>query len=102
MKETDMSQRYRKFKRTWGTYYAYDNVTGNSVNHRHAPNTPRRTTAAAPATPLCFATGGGGACGSSLGIQPAHRWRDLEHGITIPTSNGARPRSRFAPSNMPC
>ncbi len=32
MKETDMSQRYRKFKRTWGTYYAYDNVTGNSVS----------------------------------------------------------------------
>ena len=27
-----MSQRYRKFKRTWGTYYAYDNVTGNSVS----------------------------------------------------------------------
>ena len=34
MKETDMSQRYRKFKRTWGTYYAYDNVTGNSVNQQ--------------------------------------------------------------------
>ena len=27
-----MTQRYRKFKRTWGTYYAYDNVTGNSVS----------------------------------------------------------------------
>ena len=27
----DMSERYRKFKRTWGTYYAYDNFTGNSV-----------------------------------------------------------------------
>jgi len=32
MKETDMTQRYRKFKRTWGMYYAYDNVTGNSVS----------------------------------------------------------------------
>jgi len=27
-----MTQRYRKFKRTWGTYYAYDNFTGNSVS----------------------------------------------------------------------
>jgi len=27
-----MSQRYRKFKRTWGMYYAYDNLTGNSVS----------------------------------------------------------------------
>jgi len=27
-----MAQRYRKFKRTWGMYYAYDNVTGNSVS----------------------------------------------------------------------
>ncbi len=27
-----MSQRYRKFKRSWGTYYAYDSVTGNSVS----------------------------------------------------------------------
>ncbi|HAV63195.1 MAG TPA: hypothetical protein DCY13_12625, partial [Verrucomicrobiales bacterium] len=25
-------QRYRKFKRTWGTFYAYDNLTGNSVS----------------------------------------------------------------------
>ena len=24
-------QRYRKFKRSWGTYYAYDNETGNSI-----------------------------------------------------------------------
>jgi hypothetical protein len=32
MKQQDMPQRYRKFKRTWGTYYAYDNVTGNSVS----------------------------------------------------------------------
>jgi integrase len=30
--KVDMTQRYRKFKRTWGTYYAYDNVTGNSVS----------------------------------------------------------------------
>jgi hypothetical protein len=28
----DMAQRYRKFKRNWGTYYAFDNVTGNSVS----------------------------------------------------------------------
>ena len=27
-----MPQRYRKFKRGWGTFYAYDNVTGNSVS----------------------------------------------------------------------
>ena len=27
-----MSQRYRKFKRGWGTYYAFDNLTGNSVS----------------------------------------------------------------------
>jgi hypothetical protein len=65
-------------------------------------NTPRRTAAAGPATPLCFATGGGGARGSSLGIQQAHRWRDLEYAITIPTSIGVRPRSRFAPSNTSC
>lgn len=26
-----MTQRYRKFKRRWGSYYAYDNLTGNSV-----------------------------------------------------------------------
>jgi len=29
--DTDMTQRYRKFKRAWGSYYAYDNLTGNSV-----------------------------------------------------------------------
>ncbi len=29
--ESDMTQRYRKFKRSWGSYYAYDTVTGNSV-----------------------------------------------------------------------
>ena len=27
-----MSLRYRKFKRTWGMYYAFDTVTGNSVS----------------------------------------------------------------------
>ena len=32
MKVTDMSLRYRKFKRTWGMYYAFDTVTGNSVS----------------------------------------------------------------------
>src|SRR5512135_3758176 len=30
--KVDMPERYRKFKRTWGTYYAYDNHTGNSVS----------------------------------------------------------------------
>jgi 3',5'-cyclic AMP phosphodiesterase CpdA len=30
--KVDMPERYRKFKRTWGTYYAYDNLTGNSVS----------------------------------------------------------------------
>jgi hypothetical protein len=45
------------------------------------PTAPRRTTAAGPAIPLCFATGDGGACGSRSAIQPAHR---------------------FAPSNTPC
>jgi hypothetical protein len=29
--KVDMPERYRKFKRGWGTYYAYDNFTGNSV-----------------------------------------------------------------------
>ncbi len=29
--KVDMPERYRKFKRTWGTYYAYDTLTGNSV-----------------------------------------------------------------------
>ena len=28
----EMKQRYRKFKRTWGTFYAYDNLTGNSIS----------------------------------------------------------------------
>jgi integrase len=28
----DMTQRYRKFKRSWGMWYAFDNVTGNSVS----------------------------------------------------------------------
>ena len=32
MKVTDMTLRYRKFKRTWGMYYAFDTVTGNSVS----------------------------------------------------------------------
>jgi integrase len=31
MKTKDMKERYRKFKRAWGTWYAFDNVTGNSV-----------------------------------------------------------------------
>jgi integrase len=30
--KVDMPERYRKFKRVWGTYYAYDNLTGNSVS----------------------------------------------------------------------
>jgi len=29
--KVDMTQRYRRFKRAWGTYYAYDNATGNSI-----------------------------------------------------------------------
>src|SRR5688500_5123391 len=29
---TGMTQRYRKFKRSWGTWYAFDNQTGNSVS----------------------------------------------------------------------
>src|ERR1017187_4063067 len=32
MKVQDMTQRYRKFKRSWGMWYAFDNVTGNSVS----------------------------------------------------------------------
>src|SRR5450432_3411396 len=32
MKVQDMTQRYRKFQRAWGTWYAFDNVTGNSVS----------------------------------------------------------------------
>jgi hypothetical protein len=27
-----MTQRYRKFKRSWGMWYAFDNATGNSVS----------------------------------------------------------------------
>lgn len=27
-----MTLRYRKFKRSWGMWYAFDNVTGNSVS----------------------------------------------------------------------
>jgi integrase len=30
MKAQDMAQRYRKFKRAWGTWYVFDNATGNS------------------------------------------------------------------------
>jgi hypothetical protein len=32
MKMQDMTQRYRKFKRSWGMWYAFDTVTGNSVS----------------------------------------------------------------------
>jgi hypothetical protein len=32
MKVQDMTQRYRKFKRAWGMWYAFDTVTGNSVS----------------------------------------------------------------------
>jgi hypothetical protein len=32
MKMKDMTQRYRKFKRAWGMWYAFDTVTGNSVS----------------------------------------------------------------------
>jgi len=32
MKTQDMTQRYRKFKRAWGMWYAFDNATGNSVS----------------------------------------------------------------------
>ena len=31
MKTQDMTQRYRKFRRSWGMWYAFDTVTGNSV-----------------------------------------------------------------------
>ena len=31
MKVLDMTPRYRKFRRAWGTWYAFDNATGNSV-----------------------------------------------------------------------
>ncbi len=30
--DADMTQRYRKFKRAWGMFYAFDTVTGNSVS----------------------------------------------------------------------
>jgi len=32
MKAQDMTQRYRKFKRAWGMWYAFDAATGNSVS----------------------------------------------------------------------
>jgi hypothetical protein len=32
MKVQDMTQRYRKFKRSWGMWYAFDTFTGNSVS----------------------------------------------------------------------
>jgi integrase len=32
MKVQDMKVRYRKFKRSWGMWYAFDTVTGNSVS----------------------------------------------------------------------
>jgi hypothetical protein len=32
MKALDVTQRYRKFKRSWGMWYAFDNATGNSVS----------------------------------------------------------------------
>jgi hypothetical protein len=32
MKVQDMTHRYRKFKRAWGMWYAFDNATGNSVS----------------------------------------------------------------------
>jgi integrase len=31
MKVQDMKERYRKFRRAWGTWYAFDNATGDSV-----------------------------------------------------------------------
>jgi hypothetical protein len=31
MKVQDMTQRYRKFQRSWGTWYAFDNATGKLV-----------------------------------------------------------------------
>jgi len=74
---------------------------GGVAHGHHPPNSPKRTAAAGPAISLCFATGDGGACGSSLAIRTAHCWRDLDHAIPIPTSTGVRPRSRFAPSNTP-
>jgi integrase len=32
MKIQDMTQRYRKFRRSWGMWYAFDTTTGNSVS----------------------------------------------------------------------
>jgi hypothetical protein len=32
MKAQDMTQRYRKFKRAWGMWYAFDTATGNSMS----------------------------------------------------------------------
>jgi hypothetical protein len=32
MKMQDMTQRYRKFKRAWGMWYAFNKATGNSVS----------------------------------------------------------------------
>jgi hypothetical protein len=32
MKVQEMTQRYRKFQRAWGMWYAFDNATGNSVS----------------------------------------------------------------------
>ena len=32
MKAQDMTQRYRKFKRSWGMWYALDTAMGNSVS----------------------------------------------------------------------
>jgi len=34
MKAQDMTQRYRNFKRSWGMWYTFDTVTGNSVSLR--------------------------------------------------------------------
>jgi hypothetical protein len=32
MKMQDMTQRYQKFRRVWGMWYAFDTATGNSVS----------------------------------------------------------------------
>jgi hypothetical protein len=32
MKRQDVTQRYRKFQRSWGMWYAFDTVTGNSTS----------------------------------------------------------------------
>ena len=63
------------------------------------PNAPRRTTAAAPATPCASQRGlAGPAAHVRNSTAPLARPR---HAIAIPTSIGVRPRSRFAPSNTP-